>query len=217
MILRTWKILTWIYELGLGEPFGLPHLGRQTNRRFFSDPLTADIKKETRKKKEKRLRLAVIVKRMLVKSSLVNSLSVIPSSLTNIRVLPRPMHTSPIRWRNNPCDTAGLRKRSKITESIEFYSTLAHVARIDEAIGSNFFLMQHKEWINKILQIVDATMERQPFCYSSLSINGDLVEKETNTARAYRAGNRTQSWLYDLSLWYLFQHWPKQRILSDRR
>ena len=141
------------YSLGLGEPIGIAALGgRQIGD--FLDLITADIKKATRVKKEKRLRLAVIGKPNVGKSSLVNAL--IGKTRQVVTAIPGttrdPIDTI-LEYQDEEIilvDTAGLRKRSKITESIEFYSTIRTLHAIER---SDVALMLHRVWINRIYRL----------------------------------------------------------------
>jgi len=83
-------------------------------------------------------------------------------------------------------DTAGLRRKAKVHENIEFYSTLRSIKAIEEC--------------DVAILLIDATqgMEAQDLSImSNVTTNGkglviyvnkwDLVDKETNTARDYEA------------------------------
>ena len=202
------------YSLGLGEPIGIAALGgRQIGD--FLDLITADIKKATRVKKEKRLRLAVIGKPNVGKSSLVNAL--IGKTRQVVTAIPGttrdPIDTI-LEYQDEEIilvDTAGLRKRSKITESIEFYSTirtLHAIERSDVAI----ILFDATQGVDKQdLQIVDATMERHRAAVIVVN-KWDLVEKETNTARDYELAIERNLGLYDFLPVIFVSALTKQRI-----
>ena len=202
------------YSLGLGEPIGIAALGgRQIGD--FLDLITSDIKKATRVKKEKRLRLAVIGKPNVGKSSLVNAL--IGKTRQVVTALPGttrdPIDTI-LEYQDEEIilvDTAGLRKRSKITESIEFYSmirTLHAIERCDVAV----ILFDATQGVDKQdLQIVDATMERHRSAIIVVN-KWDLVEKETNTAREYELAIERNLGLYDFLPVIFISALTKQRI-----
>jgi len=202
------------YSLGLGEPIGIAALGgRQIGD--FLDLITSDIKKASRVKKEKRLRLAVIGKPNVGKSSLVNAL--IGKSRQVVTALPGttrdPIDTI-LEYQGEEIilvDTAGLRKRSKITESIEFYSTirtLHAIERCDVAV----ILLDATQGVDKQdLQIVDATMERHRSAVIVVN-KWDLVEKETNTAREYELAIERNLGLYDFLPVIFISALTKQRI-----
>jgi GTPase len=202
------------YSLGLGEPIGIAALG---GRRIgdFLDLITADIKKGTRVKKEKRLRLAVIGKPNVGKSSLVNALI----GKTRHVVTPIPGTTrdpidSVLLYEGEEIilvDTAGLRKKSKISESIEFYSTLRTLHAIERSDVA-IVLLDAKQGVDKQdLQIVDATMERHRSAIIVVN-KWDLVEKETNTARQYEIAIKKDLGLYDYLPIIFVSALTKQRI-----
>ncbi|MBN1397694.1 MAG: ribosome biogenesis GTPase Der [Bacteroidetes bacterium] len=202
------------YSLGLGEPIGIAALGgRQIGD--FLDILTSDIKKGAKGKKEKRLRLAVIGKPNVGKSSLVNAL--IGNTRQVVTAIPGttrdPIDTI-LEYMDEEIilvDTAGLRKRSKITESIEFYSTirtLHAIERSDVAV----ILFDATQGVDKQdLQIVDATMERHRSAVIVVN-KWDLVEKETNTAREYELAIERNLGLYDFIPVIFVSALTKQRI-----
>jgi GTPase len=202
------------YSLGLGEPIGIAALGgRQIGD--FLDIMTSDIKKVAKGKKEKRLRLAVVGKPNVGKSSLVNAL--IGKTRQVVTAIPGttrdPIDTI-LEYMDEEIilvDTAGLRKRSKITESIEFYSTirtLHAIERSDVAV----ILFDATQGVDKQdLQIVDATMERHRSAVIVVN-KWDLVEKETNTAREYELAIERNLGLYDFLPVIFVSALTKQRI-----
>jgi GTP-binding protein len=202
------------YSLGLGDPIGIAALGgRQIGD--FLDLITSDIKKETRVKKEKRLRLAVIGKPNVGKSSLVNALiGNTRQVVTDIPGTTRDPIDTILEYQDEEIilvDTAGLRKKSKISESIEFYSTirtLHAIERSDVAV----ILFDATQGVDKQdLQIVDATMERHRSAIIVVN-KWDLVEKETNTARQYEIAIEKNLGLYDFLPVIFVSALTKQRI-----
>jgi GTP-binding protein len=202
------------YSLGLGEPIGIAALGgRQIGD--FLDLITSDIKKETRVKKEKRLRLAVIGKPNVGKSSLVNALiGNTRQVVTDIPGTTRDPIDTILEYQGEEIilvDTAGLRKKSKISESIEFYSTirtLHAIERSDVAV----ILFDATQGVDKQdLQIVDATMERHRSAIIVVN-KWDLIEKETNTARQYEIAIEKNLGLYDFLPVIFVSALTKQRI-----
>jgi len=86
-------------------------------------------------------------------------------------------------------DTAGLRKRARITENVEFYSTL-RTERAIESCSTALLLIDAVEGLEaqdiKVLKQAESLKKGLV-----LGINKwDLLEKETNTARDYEAAIR---------------------------
>ena len=202
------------YSLGLGEPISIAALGgRQIGD--FLDLITSDIKKETRVKKEQRLRLAVIGKPNVGKSSLVNALvGKTRQVVTDIPGTTRDPIDTVLEYQGEEIilvDTAGLRKKSKISESIEFYSTLRTLHAIERSDVA-VILLDAKQGVDKQdLQIVDATIERHRAAIIVVN-KWDLVEKETNTARQYEIAINKDLGLYDYLPIIFISALTKQRI-----
>ena len=202
------------YSLGLGEPIGIAALGgRQIGD--FLDLITSDIKKETRVKREKRLRLAVIGKPNVGKSSLVNALiGNTRQVVTNIPGTTRDPIDTILEYQGEEIilvDTAGLRKKSKISESIEFYSTLRTLHAIERSDVA-VILLDAKQGVDKQdLQIVDATIERHRSAIIVVN-KWDLIEKETNTARQYVLAIEKNLGMYDYLPVIFVSAITKQRI-----
>jgi len=173
------------YSLGLGEPISLAALG---GRRIgdFLDRITKKIKRAGRPVKETRLRLAVIGKPNVGKSSLVNALlGKTRQVVTDIPGTTRDAVDSILQYKDQEVvlvDTAGLRKRSKIEESVEFYSTLRTLRAIERSDVA-VILFDASQGVDKQdLQIIDATIQKHRSTIIAVN-KWDLIEKETNTAR----------------------------------
>ena len=202
------------YALGLGEPIGIAALGgRQIGD--FLDLITSDIKKETRVKKEKRLRLAIIGKPNVGKSSLVNSLiGNTRQVVTDIPGTTRDPIDTVLEYQGEEIilvDTAGLRKKSKVSESIEFYSTIRTLHVIDHSDVAVIVFDATQGVDKQDLQIVDATMERHRSALIVVN-KWDLVEKDTNTARQYEIAIGKNLGLYNFLPVIFVSALTKQRI-----
>jgi GTP-binding protein len=210
------NLIAEFYSLGLGEPISIAALGgRQIGD--FLDILTKDIKRLSRTKKEKRLRIAVVGKPNVGKSSLVNALLGKPRQVvTDIPGTTRDSIDSVLKYQEDEIiliDTAGLRKRSKITESIEFYSTLRTLRVIDRS-DVIVILFDAGQGVDKQdLQIVDAAIERHRSAIIAVN-KWDLVEKETNTARKFEIAINQKLGLYDFLPVVFISALTKQRIFK---
>ena len=145
-------------------------------------------------------KIAIIGKPNVGKSSLVNFLAGKNRSIvTDIPGTTRDSVDSIIKFRGEEIiliDTAGLRKKSKIKESIEFFSTLRTfqaVERCDAAI----ILFDASIGVEKQdLQIVEYTMEQgKP---AIIGVNKwDLVDRKNVDATIYRESIKTKLRIYD--------------------
>lgn len=202
------------YALGLGEPFAISALGgRQIGD--FLDAITASFQTNGSEKKESRLKIAIVGKPNVGKSSLVNALLGKKRQLvTEIPGTTRDPVDSVLKYHGEEIilvDTAGLKKRKQMLESVEFYSalrTLKSIERSDVAI----ILFDADRGIDvQDLHIVETALEhRRP---SIIAVNKwDLVEKETNTARRYEQAIRRRLGQYDFLPIIFISALTKQRI-----
>jgi GTPase len=203
------------YALGLGEPVPISALaGRQIGD--FLDIVTGLLKPVVREEGEQtRLRLAVIGKPNVGKSSLVNALlGKTRQVVTEIPGTTRDPIDSFLKYNGEEfvlIDTAGLRKRKRLTESIEFFSamrTLRSIERCDVAL----ILMDAKRGVDvQDLHIVESTMERRRPAIIAVN-KWDLVTKETDTAKEYEAILKEKLGIHDHIPVMFISALTKQRI-----
>lgn len=205
------------YELGLGEPFLVSALGgRQIGD--FLDVLVKDFSKHgATEEVESRLRLAVVGKPNVGKSSLVNAL--LGSKRQVVTEIPGTTRdpVDSVLKRNGKelvlIDTAGLKKRKHTTESIEFYSALRTLKSIDRCSVA-LVLFDAKHGVDKQdLQIVESVLQRHRSCIIAVN-KWDLVEKETGTAKSYERTIRNLLGVYDFVPVVFISALTKQRIFK---
>ncbi len=177
------------YKLGLGEVFSISAVhGAGTGD--LLDQLVKTFLKPTEEEAPEIPKLAIVGKPNVGKSSLVNALLGKEQSIvTPVAGTTR----DPINTRWNVfghdvmlLDTAGIRKKGKVDEDIEFYSVMRSIRAIEES--------------DVCILMVDARDSIQAQDLNILSIiqkNGkgvvvvvnkwDLLEKETNTMKAFEA------------------------------
>jgi GTP-binding protein len=207
--------LNEFYELGLGEPIPISALsGRQTGD--FLDVITADISpSEEESSSEARLRIAIVGKPNVGKSSLANALlGEQRHVVTEIPGTTRDPIDSVVKYYGEEfllVDTAGLRKKSKIYESLEFYSVLRTMRSIDRSDVA-VILLDAQQGIDKQDQhIVELVMERKRSALIAVN-KWDLIEKDTNTARDIEALIHSKLGLYDFLPVVFISALTKQRI-----
>jgi len=174
------------YSLGLGEPFAISALnGRSTGD--FLDAVVADIEDDT-DTEDTRLKIAIVGRPNVGKSSLTNALlGKDRMVVTPIAGTTRDAIDSVLTYYGEQIiliDTAGLRRRSNISESIELYSTMRTARAIDRS-DVTFVVVdatQGLEAQDKRI-IADAEVARKGLI---IALNKwDLIEKDTKTADAF--------------------------------
>lgn len=137
---------------------------------------------------EVRLRLAIIGKPNVGKSSIVNALLGYDRTIvTNIPGTTRDSIDSVLKYYGEEIvlvDTAGLRKKSKVKENIEFFSNVRTYKALWSCDVAILLLDSNLGIENQDQKIIDEAVRRRKGLI--LAVNKwDLIEKETNTAKQY--------------------------------
>ncbi|MEZ4756334.1 MAG: ribosome biogenesis GTPase Der [Flavobacteriales bacterium] len=177
------------YSLGFGEVFNISSASGAGTGELL-DALVERFTKPTEVEETDVPRFAIVGKPNVGKSSLVNALLGREQNIvTPVAGTTRdPINT---RWKVFGfdvmlLDTAGIRKKSKVNEDIEFYSVLRSVRAIED---SDVCLL--------MIDAQDGVQQQDLHILSIIQKNGkglvvlvnkwDLVEKETNTMKAWEA------------------------------
>jgi GTP-binding protein len=174
------------YSLGLGEPFAISALnGRSTGD--FLDAVVAEID-DNDDDEDTRLKIAIVGRPNVGKSSLTNALlGKDRMVVTPIAGTTRDAIDSVLTYYGEQIvliDTAGLRRRSNISESVELYSTMRTARAIDRSDVTIIVVdaTQGLEAQDKRI-IADAEVARKGLI---IALNKwDLIEKDTKTADAF--------------------------------
>jgi len=182
---------TEFYGLGLGEYFCISSINGSGTGELLDEivKLLPAAKPEEKDELEGLPRFAVIGRPNAGKSSFINSLIGEERNIvTNIAGTTRDsIHTHYNKFNHNfvIVDTAGIRKKSKVHEDLEFYSVMRAVKSIEDS--------------DVCIVMMDATrgIEAQDLAIYNLAIKNkrgvvlvvnkwDLIEKETNTMKQYQ-------------------------------
>jgi GTP-binding protein len=201
------------YALGLGDPFPISALnGRSTGD--FLDAVVADLKPESNEE-DTRLKIAIVGRPNVGKSSLTNALlGKDRMVVTPIAGTTRDAIDSVLTYYGEQIvliDTAGLRRRSQIKESVELYSTMRTSRAIDRCDVAVVVIdaTQGLEAQDKRI-LTEVAAARKGII---IAINKwDLVEKDTKTADAFIAKIREDMPTLDYAPVLTISAVTKQRI-----
>lgn len=177
------------FSLGLGSPYPISALSGRNSWEFL-DELVKILPDRVLPDKDTNLKIAIIGRPNVGKSSIVNALVGKQRSIvTDIPGTTRDSVDTTIKYYNEEItliDTAGLRKRSNIKESIEFYSvvrTVRAIERCDVAVVVLDATRGLEEQDKKIINQVDEARKG-----IIIAVNKwDLIEnKETKTADEFK-------------------------------
>ncbi len=176
------------YNLGIGEPHNISALAGR-NIGDFLDLLTADFEFPSEEvENNNQLKIAVVGRPNVGKSSLTNALLGYDRSIvTNIPGTTRDSIDSILKYYGKEVvliDTAGLRKKSKIKESIEFYSSVRTLKAIAESEISIILLDAQFGLEKQDQKIIDEAVQRRKGIIIAVN-KWDLIEKDYTTSKIF--------------------------------
>ena len=182
------------YELGLGEPIPISS-ANMLNIGDLLDEIVSGFPDRDYEADEENIKLAIIGKPNVGKSSLVNALTkenrVIVSPIAGTT---RDSIDTPFSFEGNDftlIDTAGLRKRSKVYDSIEKFSVIRAIAAI-ECCDICILMIDAMEGITEQDKKIAGIAHEAGKGMMIVINKWDLVEKETNTMRDYERKVRAE-------------------------
>jgi len=203
------------FSLGLGDPVSASGLvGRKIGD--LLDTVTDGMEGPAGGEPiDERLRVAVIGKPNVGKSSFVNALLQQDRNIvTDVPGTTRDSIDTVMKYHGEEIvlvDTAGLRRRSKVRESIEFYSTVRTLRAIDRSNVAVLLLDAQQGLEHQDLRIVETTMERKK--PAVLAVNKwDLIEKDHRTAAIFERSLRKRLRMYDYLPMLFMSAVTKQRL-----
>lgn len=185
------KNLIYVFhELGLGEPFGI---SAQANRDIGNllDEVNILLPKNNLKaiKDNECINFAIVGMPNVGKSSLMNRLLKTEKSIvTDIAGTTRDSIDSYLKYYNKDIrviDTAGLRRKSKISEDIEYYSTVRTMRIIDECDIAAVMIDAKKGFINQDKDIIRKVIDSGKGLMIIVN-KWDLIKKETDTMKEFK-------------------------------
>lgn len=205
------------HPLGIGEPYSLGALGGRKIGDFLDD-LTAEFSLRTDDVADStQLKIAVIGKPNVGKSSLVNAiLGQERSIVTPIAGTTRDPIDSTIRYFGEDIllvDTAGLMRKSKIKQNVDFYSLIRTLKAVDRCNLAVVVFDASEPLEKQDLRIVQTAVEKNIGVVIAVN-KWDAIEKETTTAKHYEQTLRTKLRTYDFIPLIFISAKTKQRIFK---
>jgi GTP-binding protein len=176
------------FSLGLGEPIPISAIGSRNIAELLDRIIAlvpADLEEEA---EEEALRIAVVGRPNVGKSSLVNRL--IGDERLIVSELPgttRDSIETEVEYQGRQLvliDTAGLRRKARVKDNLEFYTALRTMRALQRADIALVLVEAPEGVISPDIKIInDAVLERKGVI---VAVNKwDLVPKETNTAAQF--------------------------------
>jgi GTPase len=182
---RRWEASEF-YQLGLSDVFPVSSINGSGTGELLDALVAVLPPSPPLDELDERPRIAIIGKPNVGKSSLTNALvGKTRSMVTDISGTTRDTIDSVIEFQGQEVvlvDTAGLRKRARITENVEFYSMLRTQRAIEECNVAVLLLDATEGLTVQDIRVLKQAEEMKKGLILAMN-KWDLVEKETNTAR----------------------------------
>lgn len=202
------------FKLGLGEPYSTSALvGRKVGD--LLDAITKDFAQSASPETDERLKIAVIGRPNVGKSSFVNAL--LQENRNIVTEMPgttRDPVDAVVKYHGEDIvlvDTAGLRKKSRVKESVEFFSTIRTLKSIERCDVAVVLIDAQHALEHQDLRVIETAVERRRPVV--LAVNKwDLVEKDDQTARFFEKALRERLRLYDFLPIVFISALTRQRV-----
>lgn len=176
------------YELGFEHIYDVSALNGRNLGDFLDDLQDHLPFPDEKSAPDTRLRLSVIGRPNVGKSSLVNALLGFDRSIvTNIPGTTRDSIDSVLKYYGDEIilvDTAGLRKKTKVKENIEFFASVRTYRALWDSDVAVLLIDAEVGMENQDQKIIQEAVRRRKGLIIAIN-KWDLIEKETNTARQF--------------------------------
>ncbi|NLY87842.1 MAG: ribosome biogenesis GTPase Der [Clostridiales bacterium] len=191
---KAYDMIYDFYELGFGEPIPIS-AANMTNIGDLLDRIVDGFPEDAFEDEEERTMIAIIGKPNVGKSSLVNALTgekrVIVSSISGTT---RDTVDTPFEYQDKKytlIDTAGLRKRSKVSDNIEKYSVIRAIAAIERCDVCVLMIDAEEGLTEQDKKIAGYAHEAGKGLMIVVN-KWDLIQKDTNTMRDFEKTIRSE-------------------------
>lgn len=203
------------YKLGFNNIYDVSALNGRNLGNLLDDVINSLTFSNEENFNDKRLHLAIVGKPNVGKSSLVNSLLGYDRSIvTDIPGTTRDSIDSILKYYGEEIvlvDTAGLRKKSKIKENIEFFSNVRTYRAIWNSDVSILLLDAELGINNQDQKVLQEIVRRRKGLIIAVN-KWDLIEKDTNTAKKYEDAIKAEVATVDFAPIIFISALTKQRI-----
>lgn len=208
--------LSEFFELGIEKFYNISALsGRQLGD--LLDDITSDFPNLPDIDYDKRLKIAIVGRPNVGKSSLTNALLGQERSIvTDIPGTTRDSIDSILKFYGEEIvlvDTAGLRKRSKVQESIEFFSNIRTYKAIGECDVAIVLIDATMGFESQDQKIIDEVIRWRKGLIIAVN-KWDLVEKDQNTAHIFEKAIKSKLGTADFAPIIFISALTKQRIFK---
>jgi GTP-binding protein len=202
------------YSLGVDQVYDISALsGRKTGD--LLDEITREFSAEESLEVDTRLKIAIVGRPNVGKSSLTNALLGQERSIvTDIPGTTRDSLDSILKYYGEEIiliDTAGLRKKKKVEESIEFFSNIRSFKAISESDVTVLMLDAKTGFEKQDQKIIDEVVRWRRGLIIAIN-KWDLIEKETNTAKKFEEDIKDKLGTVDFAPVIFISALTKQRI-----
>ncbi len=184
---RRWEA-SQFYNLGLGDVYPISSINGSGTGDLLDALVEAMPEEEEVEKDEDEIRIAIIGRPNVGKSSLTNALLGEDRSIvTEISGTTRDSIDVAVKFQGKNVvlvDTAGLRRRSRVSENVEFYSMLRTERAMSESEVAILLLDATQGLESQDIRVLKHAEEMKKGLVVAVN-KWDLLEKETNTARDY--------------------------------
>jgi GTP-binding protein len=177
------------YNLGIGEPFAVSSTHGHGTGDLLDQVLALLPPEEGEEGDEEQIKVAVIGKPNVGKSSLINKLAGENRSIvSDIAGTTRDAIDSPVTNSHGKflfIDTAGIRRKSKVNENIERYSVLRAYMAVDRAQVCVIMIDAKEGFTEQDSKVAGYAHEQGKACIIAVN-KWDAVEKDDKTMNEYR-------------------------------